>query len=104
MTGYMQMWKFCEATGYTEKAVREKIQKGVWLQNRVWRKAPDGRILISMEGFRDWVEMGKESETPLVVRTKSPLPLDLRAPRPKSGKSPSPIGTQANRKKKDGQG
>jgi hypothetical protein len=112
MTGYVQIWKFCELTGYTEKAVRAKIQTGVWLQNRVWRKAPDGRILISVEGYRDWVETGMvnkkedgetESEKHQNRRTKSPLPPDLRAAGPSSSNSPLPARARANRKEKDGQ-
>ena len=56
--GYVTIRKFCELTGYTEDAVNSKIRDGVWMQNRVWRKAPDGRRLISMEGFWQWVETG----------------------------------------------
>src|SRR5690348_17223311 len=101
MFGYVQIWKFCELTGYTEEAVRAKIKTGVWLQNRVWRKAPDGRILINIDGYRDWVETGMvnkkedgemESGKAQATRTKSPLPPDLRAASPRSSNSPLPIG------------
>ena len=54
--GYVTIRKFCELTGYTEEAVNTKIKRGVWLENRVWRKAPDGHRLISMEGFWLWVD------------------------------------------------
>lgn len=60
--GYVTIRKFCELTGYTEEAVRAKIQRGIWLENRVWRKAPDGHVLIHMEGFWQWVETGMASE------------------------------------------
>ncbi len=53
---YVLIPLFCTLTGYTEKAVRRKIQSGVWLQDQQWRKAPDGHILIDMEGFHKWVE------------------------------------------------
>lgn len=56
MIRYVLIPHFCAATGYTDKAVRRKIQSGVWLQDKVWRKAPDGRILIDMEGYNKWVE------------------------------------------------
>lgn len=56
MTRYVLIRLFCASTGYTEKAVRRKIQSGVWLQGQVWRKAPDGRILMDMEGYNKWVE------------------------------------------------
>jgi hypothetical protein len=112
MTGYVRIWKFCELTGYTEDAVRTKIKRGAWLQNRVWRKAPDGHILISMEGYRDWVETGMvnkkedgetEPEKPQQRRTKSPLPPDLQVASPKSSNSPLLIGARASRKGKNEQ-
>lgn len=43
-------------TGYTEKAIRRKIADGVWREGTVWRKAPDGSILISIKGYTAWVE------------------------------------------------
>ncbi len=97
---YVTIRKFCELTGYTEKAVRAKIQEGVWLRNRVYRKAPDGHILIKMEGFWEWVETGMVNKreddaaragTRRPAPTGSPLPPDLRATSPKSGRSPLPI-------------
>jgi len=53
---YVLIPLFCSLTGYTEKAVRRKIQSGVWLHGHHWRKAPDGHILIDMEAFHRWVE------------------------------------------------
>lgn len=55
---YVTVKKFCAETGYTDDAVRGKIHRGVWLEGDVWRKAPDGHILIDMEGFQRWVEQG----------------------------------------------
>jgi hypothetical protein len=46
-------------TGYTVKAIERKIEDGVWLEGDVWRKAPDGCRLISIEGYRRWVERGQ---------------------------------------------
>ena len=46
-------------TGYSEKAIRRKIQEGIWLEGREYRKSPDGRILISIKGFTSWVEQGQ---------------------------------------------
>jgi hypothetical protein len=45
-----------EKTGYTEKAIRNKIQCGIWLMNVIWRKAPDGCIFINLEAVEKWVE------------------------------------------------
>lgn len=57
---YVRINKFVELTGYTEKAVRRKIEEGVWVAGREYRRAPDSTIFIDMEGFARWVEAGKE--------------------------------------------
>jgi hypothetical protein len=48
--------KFCEMSGYTDKAVRCKIQTGVWIERQHWRRAPDGHILIDVEAIEKWQE------------------------------------------------
>ncbi len=53
---YVLIHKFCEESGYSEKAVRRKIEDGVWLENAQFRKAPDGRIMIDVQGVEQWVE------------------------------------------------
>lgn len=40
--------------GYTEKAARRKIEDGVWLEGKVWCKAPDGHVMIIMDGYEAW--------------------------------------------------
>jgi predicted HNH restriction endonuclease len=47
-------------TGYSEKAIRRKIDDGKWREGEVWKKAPDGRVLISIRGYARWVETGRE--------------------------------------------
>ena len=42
-------------TGLTEAAIRRKIQRGVWLEGRHWRKR-DGGIFIDMDAYQRWVE------------------------------------------------
>ena len=42
---------FCQETGYSEKAVARKIEDGVWVEGREYVRAPDGRLLIDMDGF-----------------------------------------------------
>jgi len=49
---------FEQLTGYTEKAVEHKRAEGVWREGREYRRAPDGRILIDLEGFEAWVVKG----------------------------------------------
>jgi hypothetical protein len=45
-----------QITGYTVKAMQRKIERGDWFEGKVWVRAPDGHILISIEGFEKWVE------------------------------------------------
>ena len=41
-------------TGYSEKAIRRKMEDGVWLEKKVWVRAPDGRCLIDIRGYERW--------------------------------------------------
>jgi len=50
----MTIPKFSVESGYTEDAIRAKIKRGDWLEGFVWIKAPDGRILIDVEGYQRW--------------------------------------------------
>lgn len=58
MLRYVTISKFAAESGYTEIAIRAKIHDGIWPENKVWKKAPDGRVLISTEGYEEWVETG----------------------------------------------
>lgn len=55
---YIRIALFTAQTGWTEKAVRRKIEDGVWVQGREYRRAPDGALLIDVEGYEKWVEGG----------------------------------------------
>jgi hypothetical protein len=50
---------FSQLTGYSEKAVRRKIEDGVWIRGRHYRKAPDGRMTMNIQCYYAWAE-GKE--------------------------------------------
>lgn len=50
--------KFSELTGYSEEAIRQKIKKGIWRLREHVIKAPDGRILISLEKIEEWALLG----------------------------------------------
>lgn len=56
MIRYVLIPKFCAESGYTEKAVRRKIEEGAWVEGRQYRRAPDGRLMIDVEGVEKWVE------------------------------------------------
>jgi hypothetical protein len=57
---YLTISKFAAETGYSERAVRGKIHDGMWPQDVIWKKAADGRILIDVKGYEEWVETGGE--------------------------------------------
>jgi len=67
MLRYVTIKKFAEESGYSERAIRGKVHDGVWLKDAVWVKAPDGRILIDVEGYYAWVEDSKVPK-PSVLR------------------------------------
>jgi hypothetical protein len=43
-------------TGYTKRAIEAKIARGDWMENDVWVRAADARILIDLRGYERWVE------------------------------------------------
>jgi hypothetical protein len=53
---YVTVAMAAKMTGLSEGAVRKRLERGIWVQNREWRRAPDGRIWIDTEGIRKWVE------------------------------------------------
>jgi hypothetical protein len=52
---FIKIKKFCELTGYTDKAIYSKIHEGVWRQNQEYKKGPDNVILVDLEGYERWV-------------------------------------------------
>lgn len=53
---YVRPKVFEAITGYTEEAVSTKIKRGIWLEGKEYIRAPDGNILIILEGFYRWAE------------------------------------------------
>lgn len=48
--------RFAEMSGYTKKAIEQKIFKRVWLQGVHYVRAPDGRIFINVERVEKWAK------------------------------------------------
>lgn len=46
--------------GLTASAIRTKIGKGVWVEGRQYRRAPDGRVFVDLRGFEEWVAPDRE--------------------------------------------
>lgn len=88
---FVTIKKCSELTGYSEMAIRSKISDGVWLERNVWVKAPDGRVLINMDGYEAWVQRGSSSSFGLIGMTGTPPPLTRVAPKNAARSSPSPL-------------
>jgi hypothetical protein len=43
-------------TGYTVKAMERKVERGDWVEGKVWLRAPDGRILVDLIVYQKWAE------------------------------------------------
>lgn len=86
---YMLIHQFCAESGYTALAVRGKIREGVWLEGREYRKAPDGHVLIDIEGYYRWVEQGITTGFALVGK-KSSKSASSSAPSSATKRSASP--------------
>ena len=72
MVKYKTIERFALESGYSETTIRLKIENGVW-SDGVHIKAPDGLILISVEGYNEWVESGVV--TPSKRASQSPTPV-----------------------------
>lgn len=57
-----------QLTGYTVKAIQRKIESGVWTQDQVWIRAPDGRIMVDLVGYHRWVQ----GKTPALSPSRVP--------------------------------
>lgn len=86
--------RFSELTGYSEFAIRSKIKRGDWRLNEQFFKAPDGRVLMSLEGYAQWVTKGatkKASALRPAVASKSTSTTRARAAANDSSSSPAPL-------------
>ena len=44
--------------GLTDKAIRRKIEDGIWAEGRQYRRR-DGRVFVDLKGVEHWVEHGR---------------------------------------------
>ncbi len=73
-------------TGYSVKAIERKIERGDWQEGKVWRRAPDGRIVIDVLGYQRWVEgprAGVHGENVNSRKAQLPVQMDLALRRDK---------------------
>ena len=91
MLRYLTIPKFAAESGYTEDAVRTKIRDGIWAQNDVWIRAPDGRILINVPGYESWVETGEALKLRRKAASKSASCIEAPGVASVSRSSPRPL-------------
>lgn len=48
--------KLSDMTGYSTRALDDKRLKGIWLEDVMWKKAPDGRVVYNTEAYEKWAE------------------------------------------------
>lgn len=56
---YVKIPLFCAITGFTEKAVRRKIEDGEWRRGEHYIKV-GASILMDMEAYYKWVERERD--------------------------------------------
>lgn len=66
--------KAAELTGYSRSAIEAKIAKGQWVEGREWVKAPDGRRMVSMKGYEEWVLRGLDPQSGKRTAGSGPSP------------------------------
>lgn len=71
MARFVTIEKAAELTGYPPDAIRSKKRDGIWREGHEWIAAPDGRILIDMEGYEKWVETDGVLNPPRKAVSKS---------------------------------
>ena len=73
-------------TGYSVKAMERKIERGDWQEGKVWRRAPDGRIVIDVLGYQRWVEGPRAADHREKIggqKAQLPMQMDLALRREK---------------------
>lgn len=50
----VKLQKFEQLTGYSPDAVHSKIKRGDWLEGHEFVRAPDGNVLVNLEGYYRW--------------------------------------------------
>lgn len=53
---YVLLVEWCALVGITEKAMRRKVEEGMWVQGIHYRKSPDGRLWCDVVAMDRWIE------------------------------------------------
>lgn len=55
---YVRVALAVQITGYSDKAIRRKIEDSAWREGAVWLRSASGEILIDMKGYEKWCKGG----------------------------------------------
>lgn len=81
--------------GLTEKAIRRKVEDGVWRETVEWRRAPDGHVMIDMHAVERWIESCPSARRS--ARTARPVRRPAKGLTRSMRLSPAPVGGLALR-------
>ena len=65
---WVKLNKYCELSGDTACAVRNRRKRGVWLDGKQAKCAPDGNLWVNLGAVEQWVEQSQKST--VVLRQK----------------------------------
>ena len=53
---WVKLKKYCELSGDTPHAVRSRRKRGIWLDGKHCKCAPDGKLWVNLPKVEAWVE------------------------------------------------
>ncbi len=56
LLNWVKLNKYCELSGDTQHAVRNRRKRGVWLDGKQCKCAPDGNLWVNLKQVETWVE------------------------------------------------
>lgn len=53
---YVTVEMYAKLSGLSASAIRKRIERGVFVEGKQWRRGPDGRVWMDTKGMERWVE------------------------------------------------
>lgn len=53
---FVTVGRYSELTGKTPGAIRKKIERGIWVEGKQYRRDMEGCIWVDIRGVEKWVE------------------------------------------------
>ena len=90
MITYVTVKKMSELTGYSEKSLYNKMYS-TWTEGRQYIHAPDGKPLIHIGEFEQWVQSTQECEQKAKRLSRSTFTTKAKGLGSASQRSPQPL-------------